>query len=309
MAIVIIRQDGKSEAWEKALKAHDPELPVFRYEEAHDKTSIRMAMVWKHPEGALAEYPNLEAVASFGAGVDFILNDASLPEAIPVSRVVDPYLSADMAEFVLGRILAYLKGFRKMERDVQDNHWNPFPYKRLSQVPVGILGYGELGQALAAALQKLDGKVHAWARTARDHAPIPVFHGAKGLDDFLAQSEILVCLLPLTPATEGILNAELFSKLPQGAFLVNVARGGHLVEEDLIPALNSGQLSAAALDVFREEPLPTDHPFWNHSGVWISPHMASVSEMETVVPQLVANYYRMLQGEPLKNSVSREQGY
>lgn len=309
MAIVLIRQDDKLEAWTKALRSFDKDLEVYRYDQPHPKEKIRMAMVWKHPEGELSNYPNLEAIQSLGAGVDFILDDPKIPKELDVCRVVDPYLSADMAEFVLGRILEHLKGFRDMARDAGNAHWNPIPYKRLSDVRVGILGYGALGSELAGVLRQLGCPVQAWARTPKKEAPIKVFAGNGNLPEFLASSEVLVCLLPLTPETQGILNLALFSKLPAGAFLINVARGGHLVEEDLLVALEKGYLSGAALDVFQQEPLPKDHPFWARPEIAISPHIASVSEIKTVVPQLVENYYRLMKGEVLNNRVFTERGY
>lgn len=309
MAIVLIRQDDKLEAWSRAIREFDKKVTVYSFNEPHPEEEVRMAMVWKHPKGVLSKYPNLQAIHSLGAGVDFILDDPEVPAHIPVCRVVDPYLSADMAEFVLARILEHVKGFRRMQREADKAVWNPGPYQRLSEVRVGILGYGELGSELADVLGRLNCSVHAWARTPKDQAPVRVYAGQDALDEFLSISDILVCLLPLTPETRGLLNLSLFSRLPSGAFLINVARGGHLVEPDLLTALDKGFLSGAALDVFENEPLPPDHPFWSREEIAISPHVASVSEIETVVPQLLANYHRLLAGDALKNRISADRGY
>lgn len=309
MSIVLIRQDGKLEAWTDALRAFAPQIPIYRYDQPHDTEDIRMAIVWKHPSGSLSAYNNLEAIASFGAGVDFILDDPELPPGIPVCRVVDPFLSSDMAEFVLARILEHLKGFRQMHRDAREKSWNPFPYKRLHEIRVGILGYGELGSTLGRLLNGLNCSVKGWTRNPKANADIPIYHGDEGLEPFLGQTDILVCLLPLTPETTGILTLDLFAKLPKGSFLINVARGGHLVENDLLTAIDRGYLSGAALDVFEQEPLPPVHPFWQRKEIAISPHVASVSDIAAVVPQLISNYERLRKGVPLENKVSRTLGY
>lgn len=309
MAIVIIRQDGKTNSWKEALKGKVPGIPVFSAEEPHQKEQIRMAIVWKHPQNSLAAYPNLELIASFGAGVDFIFEDPGLPAGVPVTRIVDPVLASDMSEFVLAQILNSMKHLKTYTLEQGKKVWNPREYRRIPDEMVGIMGIGSLGSVLAKDLIKMGFRVRGWASSPKEDAGFPVFVGMGSLSAFLKTSTILVCLLPLTGATRGLLNKELFLQLPQGAFVINVARGGHLVDSDLIEVLDNGHITGAALDVFNEEPLPASHPFWNHPAIHFTPHVASVSDQESVIPQLLENYYRMCEGRPLMNLVSRDKGY
>ena len=309
MSIVIIRNDNKTQAWKEALLKADPGLEIYTYDEDHDPDQITMAMVWKPPHGALSRYPGLKALASFGAGVDFLFEDKSLPAGVPITRVVDPYLAADMSEFVIGVILAQLKNLLVFKAVQPESKWLPMEYRRISEVTVGIMGLGELGSRLADDLVRFGFKVRGWARSQKSLEGVSCFMGNKEFTSFLSGTELLVCLLPLTPDTRGILNKELFLKLPSGSYIINVARGGHLVEEDLVQYIDQGHLSGAFLDVFAQEPLPEDHPFWKHSKIDMSPHIASVSDVNSVVPQLLENYRRLQKGEPLKNLVSATRGY
>ncbi len=309
MAIVIIRQDGKIEEWKKALKAAAPNLKVYGYLDPHLKDEIVMALVWKHPQGVLAHYKNLACIASFGAGVDFIFEDPTIDNQIPITRVIDPFLANDMSEFVIAQILAYLKNLGQYKVDQLNKEWNPVPYQRIEDVTVGIMGVGALGTVLAKDLLQLGFRVIGWANSPRAEGQFQVYAGFREVEEFLSQSSILVCLLPLTQATTGILNESLFNSLPKGAFLINAARGGHLVDQGLLRALDRGQLAGACLDVFHEEPLPGDHLFWEHPKIHITPHIASVSNITSVLPQLLENYRRLQKGEVLKNLVSREKQY
>ena len=309
MGIVIIRQDNKTNIWKDALQKADPGIPIYNYLEDHPKDQITMALVWKHPSGTLVGYSNLRCIASFGAGVDFIFEDPSRPLEIPVTRVVDPKLAGDMSEFVIGQILGYLKHFNQYKVDQTHQIWAPKSYQRIEDINVGIMGMGALGMALAADLKKLKFKVLGWANSPKKVLDIPVYTGIRQRNNFLAQTNVLVCLLPLTPETKGILNEELFLNLPKDAYLINVARGGHLVDEDLIKVLNSGHMSGASLDVFHSEPLSKDHLFWQHPKIHITPHIASVSDIPSVTPQILANYHRLQSGLPLNNMVSELKGY
>jgi glyoxylate/hydroxypyruvate reductase A len=309
MAIVLIRQDGKLDLWKNAFLRQYPDLPVFHYKEPHPTDEITMAIVWKHPEGSLSSYPNLQCIASFGAGVDFIFQDNSRPKSVMITRVIDPALAADMSEYVLGAILGYLKNMDTYRQDQANRSWHPTSYTRIADHTIGIMGAGTLGVALAKSLLPLGFNVVGWSREARKEENFKIYHGPVGKTDFLRRSTILVCLLPLTDATKGILNNETLSQLPRGAYLINVARGGHLAEHQLIPLIDSGQLSGACLDVFVQEPLPEEHPFWGQPKIKITPHVASVSDPASVVPQLVENYYRLEKKEPLVNTVDPSKGY
>lgn len=308
MSIVILRQDAKIAQWKKAIQDADHTIAVYAGDEEHPKENIIMALVWKHREGSLAEYPNLECIACSGAGVDFILKDATAPAHLPITRVIDPNLAGDMSEHVLAIILSNLKNLRRYQLDQISTNWAPQPYRRIADHTVGILGMGALGLRLAEDLILFGFRVQGWSTTKKAIAGVKTYVKEE-LATFLATSEILVCLLPLTPATKGILNAELFEMLPKGAFVINVARGGHLVDSDLIQKLDDGHLSGAALDVFHEEPLDKNHPFWGHSKVFMTPHCASVSDTASVVPQIIENYHRLAKNKPLINLVSKKKGY
>ncbi len=309
MAIVIIRQDGKIDLWKGALKDRNPEVAVYSYLEEHPKEAITMAVIWKHPKGSLSHYPNLKCIASAGAGVDYIFEDTKVPKDVPITRIVDPYLASDMSEHVLAVILAELKNFNIYKLQQVDSHWSPIEYRRIKDVKVGIMGLGELGSLSATDLMKFGFSVQGWSRGKKTIKGVRTFYGSEEFDSFLESTQILVCLLPLTPETEGILNSELFSKLPNGCYIINVARGGHLVDEDLLKALDNGHLSGACLDVYHQEPLPSDHPFWNHPKIFMTPHYASVSDTNSVVPQILENYERLRHGENLLNKVNRNKGY
>ncbi|NNE01753.1 MAG: glyoxylate/hydroxypyruvate reductase A [Eudoraea sp.] len=295
--------------WKEAILRQFPTIPVYNYLEDHPKEKIIMAIVWKHPHGSLTKYPNLRCIASFGAGVDFIFNDPTLIGKLPVTRVIDPVLASDMSEYVLSAVLGHLKNFNGYQQDQYRGDWKPKGYERIQDHTIGILGAGTLGMTVALDLKRIGFEVIGWVNSKKQDQKIRLYVGEPQKSDFLKKSTVLVCLLPLTKTTKGILNKENLSQLPTGAFLINVARGGHLVEDDLIALLNEGHLSGACLDVFNEEPLPKTHPFWKHAKVQITPHVASVSDPNSVVPQLVENYSRLQEGKPLLNKVDLTKGY
>ncbi|SFR46924.1 glyoxylate/hydroxypyruvate reductase A [Robiginitalea myxolifaciens] len=316
MALLILRNDDKGNAWRQELLKIDSSLEVIVYPEPHKTEAIKMATVWKHPEGLLHNYTGLLGIQSMGAGVDFILKDPSVgspqnPSGLtrPIMRVVDEQLTADMAEYVLTHCLAALRDLQHYEVLSKDRRWEPSNYRRASETTVGILGLGTLGMAAGKALLQNGFQVRGWARSSKKAEGISVYAGAGSLNEFLAGSQIVVCLLPLTPETSGILNAKRFKQMDPGTFLINAARGGHLIEADLIPAIDSGLLSGACLDVFQEEPLPREHPFWEHPKIRVTPHVASVSDPSTVAAQIVANYKNLLKGVAPQNLVDLEKGY
>lgn len=309
MSIVIIRQDGKIELWKKALQQVAPDIKVYSYLEEHQADEIDVALVWKHPKGALAKYSNLKYIASNGAGVDFFFEDDTTPKNIPITRVVDTMLASDMSEYVIAAIFSHIKGFYEYKINQTKSHWKPKQYHRIADFTVGILGLGALGAALAKDLVRFGFKTSGWSNSKKEILEVQAFAGQADLPEFLATSEILVCLLPLTNETSGILNKTLFSQLPKGAFVINAARGGHLVDADLIEMLDKEHLSGATLDVFHQEPLSYNHPFWQHEKIHITPHYASVSETASVIPQIIENYRRMQKGQSLLNLVSTDKGY
>ncbi len=309
MGLVIIRQDNKIEMWKEALKRSASDIPVYSYLEDHPRERIRMALVWKHPSGAIKGYPNLECIASSGAGVDFLFEDKDLPTNIPITRVVDEYLAKDMSEHVIALIFSHLKNLNQYKVDQFNKIWSPLDYQRIEDLTIGIMGLGALGKVLAEDLLRFDFKVQGWSSSRKNLSGIKTFAGDKEKTAFLNTTQILVCLLPLTKETFGILNKDLFSQLPKDAHIINVARGGHLVDKDLLEMLDNGHLSGASLDVYHQEPLSTEHPFWEHSKVHMTPHYASVSDTNSVVPQILENYRRLENGQKLLNLVSKTKGY
>lgn len=309
MAIVVIRQDNKIVLWKNALLKADSSLKVYSYLEEHPAEEITMAVIWKHPVGSLAKYPNLKCIASAGAGVDYIFEDQTRPKNIPITRIVDPFLAGDMSEHVLSVILAHLKNLNAYKLQQVENVWQPLEYARIKDVTVGILGLGELGALTATDLTKVGFNVQGWSRSKKDIDNVTSFAGTAALLEFLASTDVLVCLLPLTPETEGFLNKAVLEQLPKNAYVINVARGGHLVDGDLIILLDNGHLSGACLDVYHAEPLPQAHPFWNHKKVHMTPHYASVSDTNSVIPQIIENYKRLQNDDELQHTVDIDKGY
>jgi len=309
MSIVIIRQDDKIESWKKTIKKADPSIQVFSYLEDHSVDEVEVALVWKHPKGSLKPYHNLKYIASFGAGVDFLFEDPDLPTHLPITRVIDTMLASDMSEHVVAVIFSYLKKLNTYKIDQLKSVWNPTDYHRISDFKVGIMGLGALGQVLANDLVRFGFQTQGWSNSKKALQGVNTFAGKEELGAFLASTQILVCLLPLTEATNGILNKTLFEKLPQGTYVINVARGGHVDDTDLIAMIDNNHLSGASLDVFHQEPLPQNHPYWKNEKINMTPHCASVSDVQSVVPQIIENYRRMKEGRNLINLVSANRGY
>jgi glyoxylate/hydroxypyruvate reductase len=306
MSILIVSSQRDPKDWVEAIKAENPDLELEIYPEVKDPEKVEFALSWKHPQGIYKQYPNLKVIASIGAGIDHIIKDPEIPENIKITRVVDEQLTKDMSVFVLALVLDHI---RNISAHYSSSTWEPASYLRPENTSVGILGMGVLGSAVAEKLHQNGFPVAGWSRTAKNIPGVTGFSGAAQLDEFLNRSQVVVCLLPLTSETENILNKDLFQKLPKGAYLINVARGNHLVEEDLLESIDNGQISGASLDVFRQEPLPAEHPFWKHPQVKITPHIASVTLPKTVAPQILENYNNMKAGEPLINQVDREKEY
>ena len=265
--------------------------------------------MWRPEPGFLASLPNLKLILSLGAGVDHLLGDPQLPRHVPIVRLVDPHMTDAMSEYVVLQVLRLHRRDLDYRAQQETGVWRELDQQNAAERRVGILGLGELGQDAAKKLKALGFDVAGWSRSEKDLAGIASYAGAAGLAPLLGRSEILVCLLPLTTETEGILNASTLALLPRGAALVNAARGAHLVEEDLLAALASGQVSAAVLDVFREEPLPADHPFWHHPRVIVTPHVAAFTNPTTAAPIILDNIRRFEDGRPLLNRVDPARGY
>jgi glyoxylate/hydroxypyruvate reductase A len=257
----------------------------------------------------LNTFPKLKAILSLGAGVDHLLLDPALPIGVPIVRMVDAGLASQMSEYALYGVLHFhrsMNGYAEQQRRAQ---WHQLPAVPASGRAVGVMGLGVLGSDFVRKLAALDFQVLGWSRTPHELPGVATFHGSEGLDPFLARSEILVNFLPLTPQTANILSARTFARLPRGACIINIARGDHLDEEGLVTALDDGQLGGAMLDVFRREPLPSDHPFWHHPKVVITPHVAAQAIAELMVSQVIENIRRIERGEPPLGLVDPARGY
>ncbi len=267
-----------------------------------------IAVCWKPEAGALAAMPKLKLIHAIAAGVDNILSDPTLPD-LPLCRIVDPGITSAMTEFVLWGALYFHRDFDRMISNARDGLWCRYDQRAARDRRIGILGLGELGTAAAVRLVELGFAVSAWSRSPRRLAGVQTYSGADALDAFLSETEILVSLLPLTPSTVGLLNAERLSRLPRGAALILCSRGEHLVLDDLVGLLRNGHLRGAVLDVFKQEPLPAEHPLWREPGVLVTPHMAAIASWEVIAQQVADNAKRLLRGEPLLNVVDRVRGY
>ena len=310
MALLIIAPNERPEWWQREFTRVAADLEVRAWPDIGDRADISYALAWKPPAGELAKLPNLKAVLSMGAGADHLFIDPTLPD-VPVTRVVDPYLTASMSEYVLLHVLRYHRNQPAFETQQRGHIWDDRvrEMRQADERAVGVMGLGVLGRDVVAKLALLGFDLAGWSRTAKDIPGTLCFDGPGGLAPFLARTEILVCLLPLTAQTADILNRETLTQLPKGAYLINAARGGHLVDADLLDALTSGRLAHATLDVFREEPLPDDHAFWDHPQITMTPHNASITDPRSVVAQVVENIRRIDAGEPLLHPVDRAAGY
>jgi glyoxylate/hydroxypyruvate reductase A len=282
---------------------------VDHYGSATD-ADVRMALAWHPPADAFEHYPNLQVVSSTGAGVDSILTCPSLRPGIEIVRVVDLAQAKMMAGFVVWHVISHQRHFAMFQAQQREQVWRTLPQRAASSMPVGLLGFGAMGQAVAATLVSLGFPVMAWNRTARPaEAPVRTFHGHDGLAEMLRETEVLVNLLPLTPETVGILDAKVFASVRRGGYLIQVGRGEHTVEDDLLAALDSGQLSGAALDVFNTEPLPKESPFWRHPNVVVTPHDACDASPRAVADMLLSIADALQTGTRPPNTVDRERGY
>lgn len=310
MTLLIIAPGERPDWWQREFARVAPELEVRAWPDSGDPADIHCALAWKPPAGELAKLPNLKAVFSMGAGADHLFIDPDLPN-VPITRVVDPYLTAGITEYVLLHVLRYHRNQPVFEAQQRDHVWDDRAreLRQADERAVGVMGLGELGRDAVAKLAALGFDVAGWSRSAKDIPRVACFAGPEGLAPFLARSEILVCLLPLTGETADILDRKTLAQLPQGAYLINAARGGHLVDGDLLDALASGQITHATLDVFREEPLPDDHPFWDHPQITVTPHNAAITDPRSVVAQVAENIRRLDAGEPLLHPVDRNAGY
>lgn len=309
MAFLFLSKSDKVHIWKEELTRLIPDLDFRIWPDAGNPEDIDFALIWLPPEGELERYPNLKVACSLGAGVDHLMKPGMVPGHVPIVRLVDPQMSRQMREWILYAVLRLHREMPIFEAQQRDGIWKSHPNPETAETTIGILGIGELGALAGRSLAALDFNVMGWSRSPKEIEGIDCRHGADGLDAVLENSNIVVCLLPLTAETRGILDAKAFARMPRGASVINAARGAHIVDDDLIAALDTGHLAFAMMDVFHTEPLPSDHPFWSHPKVTITPHVASLTPPGSSAPQIAENVRRMRAGEPLLNVVERSRGY
>jgi glyoxylate/hydroxypyruvate reductase A len=314
MSLLIAVSGWDATSWRRRLIALMPSYAVATLDEPFDRARVRYALSWRHPPGALKDLPDLQAIFSLGAGVDHLFADPALPEA-PIVRVIDPDLTDRMSEWVVMHALAHLRQLRRYERQSQERVWaDDEDQPKAAEVTVGVLGLGILGKDAVTKLKALGFKVAGWSASEKSLPGVECFSGADGLQRLLAETDMLVVLLPLTDLTRGLIDAWLIAKLKQGGrlgapVLINAGRGGLQVEADILAALDSGALKGASLDVFEREPLPPDSRLWAHPAVYVSPHNAATSTPDAILTAVARQIEAFERGEPLQNLVDRRRGY
>jgi glyoxylate/hydroxypyruvate reductase len=314
MSAILLAVDGpQAGTWHAALRAQIKGHELRVWPDAGALDDVAYACVWLPPQGMLARLPGLRAVINLGAGVDHLLADPTLPN-VPLARVAHPDLTARVTEYVVLHVLMNHRRQRRYDAQQRQRHWRVHDQPAAGEVAVGVMGLGVIGRAAALALAGLGFRVAGFSRTGKTLPGVETFHGAPGLDVFLRRTEILVCLLPATHDTDGVLNLTLFRKLKRdgaagGAYLVNAARGRLQVEADIVSALDDGTLAGATLDVFSQEPLPPHSPLWNHPRVTITPHNAGDISPHVFAPHVIAQIERFERGLPLEHLIDRVRGY
>ena len=294
--------------WREALATQFDDFTYSVGEHVDDPGSVDVAIVWTLPDAGLERFTNLRAILSLGAGVNQ-LDPKRLPPHVPLARLVDDGLTRMMIDYAKTAVYRYHRKFHLFERRMRNRDWIYVPPTLTSATSVGILGLGELGAEIAMALRHENFKVLGWSRTAKHLQGVEALTGAAGLAAVVRGSDIVINMLPLTAETRNILSRDLFAQFRDGSYLINMGRGAHLVDADLLEALASGKIAAATLDVQTVEPLPFDHPFWNHSDILVTPHVAGTSIPINAVVNIAGNIRRALAGDRLSQQVDRARGY
>jgi len=308
-AIAYISRDTDGQLWRKAFEAALGPVDFRTLNDLGDKADIEVALAWKPPSGLIASFPNVRLIVSLGMGVDHLLADDRLPPGVPIVRIMDDGLVGQMSEYAIYWALRHHRDIDKYAASQRARQWKPQDFVDTIHRRIGILGLGTIGQDTAAKFAALGFPTAGWSRTQKTLPGIKTFHGSDGLAQVLAQSDILIDVLPLTRDTRGLLDAKAFAMLPKGAYFINMARGGHVVDEALLAALDSGHLAGATLDVFNVEPLPADHAYWSHPKVHVTPHIAGATNPRTASPGVIENIRRLRAGQPLIHTIDPAAGY
>ncbi len=306
--LVLYVRSARARWWRKHLQTLLPGIECKLWDDTFRSEDVEYAVVWSPPNGWLAGFENLKCIVSIGAGIDHVLADSLLPQHVPVIRTTGPDLTQRMREYITLQVLAQHRQVNAVRLAQNTKQWQPVITPPAHDLTIGVMGLGKLGTAAASSLQQLGYQVIGWAGS-QHHIDNVKCYTSDQKQHFLTQTDILVCLLPLTDDTRNILCGSLFSMLKPGAGLINAARGEHLVEEDLLQALDSGQIAHATLDVFRQEPLPQSHPFWVHEKITVTPHIASLIDPESGGKEIARNLLAFINGEPIEDMTDTTRGY
>ncbi|MTI09859.1 2-hydroxyacid dehydrogenase [Curvivirga aplysinae] len=310
MAVLLNNNGYGNQAWMEELPRLLPnDLPIYEYPDIPDKEDITYALVWDHPKGDLATYPNLKAVLSLGAGVEHLAEDNSLPDNLPIIRLVDPAVADDMAMHSLYWCMNFHRHYHIYQEQQIKKHWERYPCKPAEDFKVGILGLGNIGSVVGQKVGQNGYQTLGWDLSRKTIQDIETYHGLDQLTDFLENLDVLVNCLPLTSDTTNMIDGNFLSKMKQGSFLINISRGAIIKDQDLLSKLDEGHIAAAALDAFIEEPLPNDNPFWSHPKVHVTPHMSGATYARSAAKVLVNNINRLEKGKAAFPLYDRQKGF
>ncbi len=309
MKILFASTMSEPDVWMSMLRQALPDAQIIEWQDDAPPTGAEVAVAWIPPDQLFERETDLRVVFNMGAGVDALLKLPGLRDSTKIVRLEDAGMAVQMAEYALHALLRASRSFAHYEQLQQQKTWSPQPDIRRSQWPVGVLGMGKMGSSVASAIAALDYPVAGWSRSPREVPGVQSFHGSEQFSEFLGRTRVLINTLPLTPETHGVLNARNLGQLRPDAYLISMGRGEHLVEEDLISVLDQGHLKGATLDVFVQEPLPQDHPFWTDKRITITPHVAAASLPEETVEQIAGKIRQWQKGQEISGVVSRDQGY
>lgn len=309
MDILFYTSGSSPERWTDAIRAALPQATV-RVWQAGDNAPADYAMVWKPPAEVLRDRTGLKAVFSLGAGVDALTKVHDLvPETVPVVRLEDAGMGEQMVDYATHAVLGYYRRFGEYAKSAAEHQWRPLPAYRKSEFTIGVLGLGVLGSPIAERMRSLGFPVAGWSRSAKQLDGVECLHGDDGLSALLGKVRVLICVLPLTPETQGIINAATLGKMPRGSYLINIARGGHVVEADLLKMVHDGHIAGATLDVFAQEPLPAAHRIWYEPTITVTPHIAALSLYQESAEQMAGKIAALERGETISGIVDRRKGY
>ncbi len=306
---IVFYSPENAQPWLEEIGTAIPGAEVWEWTPASADHQADYAVLWAPPTELFASQQRLKAVFNIGAGVDGVLKLNNLPPGVPIVRLNDAGMAVQMAEYVCHALIRHTRNFDIYESHANNREWKRQPLIDRTAFPVGVMGLGDIGARIAQAVTAFEYPTFGWSRSQKTLPGVTSFAGTESLDAFLGKVRVLVCALPLTSATEGILNTGTFAKLQPNGYLINVARGRHLIENDLLAALDNGRLAGATLDVFREEPLPGNRPFWSHPKITVTPHISAIPLRAKSVVQIADKIHALERGEAIDGIVETARGY